>query len=113
LRNDGVYLEYIEESIDLINQYLRGQSGTLDQNHFREHDLTRDAVLHRLETLAEATSHLSSELRDRHPAIDWRRITNFCNVLAHGYVDLDVDLIWKTIVEDLPALRAVIELERS
>ena len=113
MRDDGVYLEYIEESIDLVEQYLGGKSTDPDQHRFRTDSLTRDAVLRRLETLGEATSHLSVELRGRHPDIDWRKIADFRNVLAHGYIDLNMDLLWQAITEDLPALKTVIEQERA
>jgi uncharacterized protein with HEPN domain len=112
LRDDGVYLEYIEESIERIEQYLAGASGAPDRERFSTDDVTQDAVLRRLETLAEATSHLSSELRERYPTIDWRKVANFRNVLARGYVELSLDLIWQAITEDLPKLKAVIARER-
>lgn len=113
MRDDSVYLDYIEESIELVEQYLRAGSGALDRARFEADVLTRDAVLHRIETLAEATSHLSVELRARHPDIEGRKIVDFRNVLAHGYVRLDLDLVWRSIMQDLPALKTVIEQERS
>ena len=112
MRDDGPYLEYIQESIERIEQYLATTSPTLlDEDRFRSDNRTQDAVLRRLETLGEATSHLSAELRSRYPSIDWRKITDFRNALAHGYVDLNFELVWQTITEDLPALKAVIEKE--
>lgn len=113
MRDDSVYLDYIEESIELVERSLRHGSGALDRTRFEADALTRDAVLHRIETLAVATGHLSAELRARHPDIEWRKIVDFRNVLAHGYVRLDLDPVWRSIMQDLPALKTVIEQERS
>jgi uncharacterized protein with HEPN domain len=111
MRDDSVYLEYIDEAIDLIQQYLGGPTAPLDRDRFYTDSLTQDAVIRRLETLGEATNHLSAELRSRHPEVDWPKVTGFRNILAHAYMDLELDLIWKTIVEDLAALKAVAESE--
>jgi uncharacterized protein with HEPN domain len=113
LRDDRVYLEYITESIVLVQQYLAEPDGGLAQRHFYEPGLRQDAVLHRLETLAEAASHLSEGLKTRHPELPWRRISDFRNAIAHGYADLGLDEVWVTIIDDLPALRAAVDAELS
>lgn len=112
MRDDSVYLEYIEESIDLIYEYLGGATSLEEETLFRDL-LRQDAVLRRMETLGEATTHLSDELKARHPDIDWREIANFRNRLAHGYADLRLDLVWASIVNDLPALKALIAQEKE
>jgi uncharacterized protein with HEPN domain len=70
----------------------------------RDVDL-QDAVLWRLETLAEATGKLSQSLKDRHPA-RWRAIYGFRNIAAHAYLGLRLDDIWEIIKPHLPVLDA-------
>jgi len=71
----------------------------------------QDAVLWRLETLAEATGKLSAAIKERHPSIRWRAIYGFRNIAAHGYVDLRLPRVWEIIELHLPPLKEVIELE--
>lgn len=112
MRDDTVYLEYVDECIELIGEYLATASRSGEDALFK--DLrTQDAVLRRMETLGEATTHLSDELKARHPQIDWRKIADFRNRLAHGYTELRLDLVWEAIVNDLPGLKTVIEQERD
>lgn len=106
MRDDRVYLEYVRESVDHVERYVQG-----GRESFFTDPLVRDAVLRRMETLADAASHLSTDVQGRHPEIPWRRIADFRNVLAHGYVDLQLDLVWQSVVDDLPPLRAVITAE--
>jgi uncharacterized protein with HEPN domain len=83
-------LELISESVALVEQYLAGPDDKPSQSLFVEDLLRQDAVLSRMEILADA-AHLSSELKARHTDIPWRRITDFRNVLAHAYLHLQID----------------------
>jgi uncharacterized protein with HEPN domain len=47
----------------------------------------------------------------RHPHVEWRQIADFRNVLAHGYADIRLDRVWRAVVADLPALKAVVHGE--
>ena len=55
MRDDRFYLEYIQDSIALVEQYARDGRET----YFTE-PRTQDAVLRRMETLADAAAHLSA-----------------------------------------------------
>jgi uncharacterized protein with HEPN domain len=85
---DRRFLTYISEAISLIEQ--RTQEG---RDAFLSDIDIQDAVLWRLQTLAEATNRLPLEVKARHPEIRWRAIYGFRNIAAHGYLDLPVDRI--------------------
>jgi uncharacterized protein with HEPN domain len=103
---DEALLRYIQESIVRIGQYTGGGRAV-----FLSEPMVQDAVLHRLETLADAASHLSDGLKARHPEIPWRDIYGFRNVAAHGYLTLDMSRVWNTVEGNLPALKNVVEQE--
>jgi uncharacterized protein with HEPN domain len=111
MRDDAVYLRHIAESIELIEQYLAGADGAPSEQLFL-HDLrTQDAVLRRLETLADAAGHLSDALKARHPHVPWRQIVAFRNVLAHAYTTIRLDRVWEAITADLQALKTAVASE--
>lgn len=103
---DDALLEYIRERIDRIDEYTGG-------GHARPlpGTMAEDAVLRRLETLADAASRLSERLTARHRNIPWREVVGFRNVLAHGYIGVDPDLVWQVVTRDLPPLRSAVEEE--
>lgn len=41
----------------------------------------------------------------------WQRIAGMRNRLVHAYLDVDLDIVWNTLVVDLAALRAVVDAE--
>ncbi|GBF52998.1 nucleotidyltransferase [Microcystis sp. 0824] len=45
-----------------------------------------DAIIRRLQTLAESTQRLSEELKANIPDVDWRNISGFRNILVHDYL---------------------------
>jgi uncharacterized protein with HEPN domain len=99
-------LTYIRDAIALIEQRTyQGREAFLDDIDMQ------DAVLWRLETLAEATNRLPPEIKARHPEIRWRAIYGFRNIAAHGYLDLQIDRVWEIVDVHLPLLKLAIEDE--
>lgn len=43
-----------------------------------------------------------------HPEIPWRSVRGMRNRIAHGYFDLNLDVVWGTVTSALPALLAVL-----
>jgi uncharacterized protein with HEPN domain len=106
VNRDEALLRYIQESIARIEAYT--QAG---RDAFLAETVLQDAVLRRLETLADAAGRLSEPLKARHPALPWRSIAGFRNVAAHGYLEVDMGRVWTTVRADLPALKAAVEVE--
>lgn len=111
MRDDRVYLQHIADNIAVIEEYLRTETGTPDEQLFRSDGRTQDAVLRRLETLTEATGHLSDGFKERYPDAPWGQIYGFRNRLAHGYLELDLNVVWRVVSEYLPALKEVVRAE--
>lgn len=97
--SDQVLLLHIQDSIERIQEYTRG-----DQATFMDSRMVQDAVIRNLQTLAESTQRLSDSLKADEPDIPWRDIAGFRNVLTHGYLGLDTQLVWSVIEQDLPGL---------
>jgi uncharacterized protein with HEPN domain len=68
------------------------------------------ALTHLVELIGEAASQVPREVRGRYPNVPWPKIVSMRNRLIHGYDFVDYEILWDTIIEDLPLL--IIELER-
>ena len=62
------------------------------------------AVVKCVEILGEAASRVSPETRAEIPELPWRDMTDMRHRLVHGYYDIDLDIVWSTLREDLPPL---------
>jgi len=73
------------------------------------------ALVKCVEIIGEAASHVSVETRRDTTQLPWRDIIDMRHRLVHGYYDINFDILWSTLREDLPplieALRAIPELD--
>ncbi|MFH1466797.1 MAG: DUF86 domain-containing protein [Pseudomonadota bacterium] len=88
----------------LVSQFLEGKErADLDRDL-----LVQSAVIRQIEVIGEACSRVGTCTRDRHPEIPWRDIVGMRHRLIHGYAAIDLDLVWKTAREEVPALEAML-----
>ena len=62
-----------------------------------------------IEIIGEAAANVTTECREALPHIPWRDIISMRNRLIHAYFDINLDILWKTVIEDLPPLIAKLE----
>jgi uncharacterized protein with HEPN domain len=62
----------------------------------------QDAVIRNLEIIGEAAKRVPPELRAELPHVDWPAIGAMRNILAHDYVDVDLEEVWNTATQDVP-----------
>ena len=55
-----------------------------------------------IEIIGEAASKVTDETKKRFPEIPWTNMIAMRNRLIHAYFDIDLDVLWGTIVDDLP-----------
>ncbi len=68
------------------------------------------ALTRLIEIVGEAAKNVSERTRALTPEIPWREIGGSRNRLAHGYFDVNLDIVWHIVAVDFPALEP--ELER-
>lgn len=69
-----------------------------------EDEVLRFALVKMVEIIGEAATKLPRSFQDAHPSIPWSEITAMRNRLVHAYFDINLDILWQTIQEDLPLL---------
>ncbi len=67
------------------------------------------SLVHLLEIIGEATKGVSPHFRENHPDLPWKKMTGMRDRLIHGYFDVNLDIVWQTVAEDLPELIARLE----
>lgn len=62
------------------------------------------AVVKAIEIVGEAAAKITKERQAETPQIPWPQIISMRNRLTHAYFDIDTDVVWQTVIEDLPEL---------
>lgn len=100
-RDVRLYLEDILESCKAVTEYVSG----LSFEQFYAERKTYSAVIREFEIIGEAVGKLPDALKQRRPDVEWQDIKDFRNLLVHEYFGVDLEIVWKVIQEDLPALK--------
>jgi uncharacterized protein with HEPN domain len=62
-----------------------------------------------LEIIGEAANSVSEETQRAHPRVPWRKMVGLRNRLIHGYFNVNLDVVWDTVRNDLPDLIPALE----
>ncbi len=62
-----------------------------------------------IEIVGEAAYQIAETTRDELPSIPWADIIGMRHRLVHAYFDINLDVLWQTVQDDLPTLIAQIE----
>lgn len=64
-----------------------------------------DATLMNFVVIGEMVDRISDQLKAAFPAVDWQKIKDFRNLVAHDYLGIDAEEVWQIVQTDLPPLR--------
>jgi uncharacterized protein with HEPN domain len=105
MKDDQIYIEHILTSIKRIQSYI----SKVDQTSFLDDFITQDAVVRQLEIIGEATKRVSQDFRQKNPDIPWSDMAGMRDVLIHDYIDVDLEIVWKTASESIPRLKSLLK----
>lgn len=107
-----VYLDYIRDMLENAEKALLFVEG-MGFDEFLKDEKTVYAVVHAIEVIGEAVKSIPDDLRNTYAEIPWREIAGTRDKLIHEYFGVDLQVVWRTVQEDLPILarqlRAILE----
>jgi uncharacterized protein with HEPN domain len=102
------FLDYIEDirgAIVKARHFVKG----MDFEQFSNDEKTSFAVVRALEIIGEAAKGVPEDARDRHAGLPWREMAGMRDKLAHDYFGVNLQVVWRTVTEDLPAIEPLIQ----
>lgn len=99
------YLDHMRQAVADACGFVDG----MDRAVFLKDRRTQQAVVMSLIVLGEAATKVMERhaaFAEAHRDIPWRNMRGMRNRIAHGYFDIDLDVVWDTIQTALPELQA-------
>lgn len=100
-RDNTILLEDIVVALESIFEYTYNISFI----EFENEKMRRDAVYRNFEIIGEAANRLTIEFVENHTTVNWHKVIGLRNRIIHAYFDIDDDIIWNIIQNDLPILK--------
>lgn len=97
------YLDHIQQAAIDARSFVEG----LVKEDFLADKRTQQAIIMSLIIIGEAATKIMdgyTAFTQAHNEIPWRSMRNMRNRMAHGYFDINLDIVWDTVQEWLPEL---------
>lgn len=101
IKDPSIFIEHIIENIIDIESFVKN----VDKDKFLKNKEKQNAVIRSLEIIGEAVKNLPQNITDKYPIIPWKEIAGTRDKITHHYFGVDLELIWKTITENIPELK--------
>jgi uncharacterized protein with HEPN domain len=98
--------DYLKHMLDAARLALAHTDG-MNKTDFLKDKRTQQAVILNILIIGEAATKLADEypeLVTRHAEVPWRAMRGMRNRMAHGYFDINLDIVWDTIRQSVPKL---------
>lgn len=99
------YLYDIKIACARIQQFIEG----MDLAKFTTDFMCQDAVIRRIEIIGRASTKIDPLFQEEHSEIPWHLMRGMRNRLIHDYNEIDIELVWQTIQNDISDLKKKIE----
>ena len=97
------YIDHIQQAAADARGFVEGVS----KDDFLTDKRTQQAVTMSLIIIGEAATKVMdgyAEFTQAHAEVPWRSMRTMRNRMAHGYFDINLDVVWETVQEWLPEL---------
>lgn len=104
-KSDLVRLKHMLEAAYLCLSFVEKKR----RDEFEQDRMLVFAAIRALEIFGEAAANVSRPFQQKHPQIQWKAIIGMRNRLIHAYFDIDYDIVWKAVSNEIPNIIPVIE----
>lgn len=105
IKNDTYYVEKIKNDLAFIIDHTKN----IDQSRLEQDEVLLDSMLFRLIQISENVRRMSESYKEEHTNIPWTAIYGLRNRIVHDYGNVDLEIIYSTLKNDIPELLNILK----
>lgn len=106
IKKDKRNLLTILESIEKIQKYI---DPFKDHDEFYKDEIRFEATMMNFVIIGEMVAKLSETFKTKEDSINWRKLKELRNIVAHEYFGIDVKEVWEIIKSDLSEIKPILK----
>lgn len=95
----------LEHILDSANKIIELTTMLHSFQNFSNQWIQQDAMLRNFEIIGEASNHISPEIKQNYPDVEWEAMRGMRNFIIHEYFGVDIASVWNTALNDIPILK--------
>ena len=100
VKGDSYYLNKILTDLQFVITHTTGKT----KEEIQTNELLLDSIMFRLIQIAENSEKLTAKFKETHAQIPWRAIKGMRNRIVHDYGNVDLNIVYETLKNDIPDL---------
>lgn len=100
-----IFVRHILLAIEKIERFSKG----VTKERLKNDEILESAFIRQIEIIGEASCNVPESIKRKYPQIPWKDMVGMRNILIHHYFAVDVNVLWKTMNQDLPPLKKQIK----
>ena len=105
IKNDNYYIQKIRQDLKFIVVHMCN----VDEHELNENEILLDSMLFRMIQISENAKKLSEEYKQEKRNIPWNSLYCLRNRIVHDYGNVDLNIVYETLKNDIPELLEMIE----
>lgn len=105
-KNNDYFIDKTLKDLEFLIKHTKG----INKDDFGNNELLLDSIMFRFIQISEHIKKLTPEFKDGHPKIPWRDIIGLRNRIVHEYGNIDLDIIYDTVKEDIYVIEKLFKL---
>lgn len=99
-KDNTYYVKRIISDLAFVVEHTEG----VTQAELEENEILVDSVMFRLIQISENSDKLTDEFKAHYTNIPWRAIKGMRNRIVHEYGNVDLAVVYNTVINDIPKL---------
>lgn len=104
-KDDKYYIQRIKKDLEFIVVHMQD----VDIEELNKNEVLLDSMLFRMIQVSENAKKLSDEIKETNRDVPWRALAGFRNRIVHDYGNVDLNIVYETLKNDIPSIVDKIE----